>query len=370
MKSIHIKNFRTHQDTKLELTDGLNCLVGAPDSGKTNIIRSVLWALTNRPLGFRFHSDTTKDTDTSVRIEFKDKSFIELVKSKKGGLYYTSIDEEPLKAIGQDVPSSVSDIANMSELNIQKQLDKHFLICSSPSEVAKVFNRVTRLEKIDKSVSLLTTDINSCNKEIKNLSEQIQNLQSQINEIGDVEQMEQKNEVIIRLGQDIVDMQSKIEKLMIVIDNIESIKEQLSKTEDLKAARVVFTQIEDLDSEISTMRQNMDSLFSYIESIEALYNMNMVFYKSLDNAIEHYQSLEDQYQSLRDQHNDIVRLENILKAIEKTETDMELSNRKLQRKISDYKDFLKRITICPFCPQCHTPIEEHDFNLFLKGLSQ
>lgn len=365
IKSITIKNFRSHINTRLELADGVNCLVGTPDSGKTNIIRSLLWALTNRPSGFRFHSDTSSEADTSVRIDFTDKQWIQIIKNKSKGQYLTSIDKEPLKAIGQDVPNSVSDIANMSELNIQRQLDKHFLICSSPAEVAKTFNRITRLEKIDKSVSLLTTDINSQNKSIKSLTEEVKELQTKIDGIGSLKGMEIECRDIADDESDLKENDKKIEKVSIIATAIESVSAALDKYENLPDALKAFEVIEQLltekkdhDNDTESFLDIVDDLIDRSEKLEVT--------KDIEQALTDYELLRTESLSADRCNEDVFGLNYTIEKCENSESSMNLFKKELDIKVKEYKAFLKTIRFCPFCDKCSTPIAEHDFNLFLK----
>jgi chromosome segregation ATPase len=366
IKSIAIKNFRTHQNTILELTDGVNCLVGGPDSGKTNIIRGLLWALTNRPLGFRFHSDIAQDADTSVKIDFKEDQWIELSKNKKAANYTTSIDKEPLKAIGQDVPDSVSSIANMSELNIQKQLDRHFLICSTPAEVAKVFNRITRLEKIDKTVSLLTTDINSCNKEIKQVSEAIVDLQNQVDAIGDLSEMELECKAMIEYQDQIAEIESNQEVLQDKINSIVFASTSMQKYQGVEKASIGFQAIEKLQDDLQALEEESNDLELFVQALESAAGKYKALEKYIKNISVDYELLQSQLTAIESHQDEIGELQEHITDVERMRQAMTTVRDRRNAELQVYKAFLATIKICPFCDQCKAPLEKHDFNLFLK----
>lgn len=367
LKKITIDNFRTHHKTVLELSGGINVIIGLPDSGKTNIIRSILWLLTNRPLGFRFHSDISLEPNTMVRIDFQDGSWVELNKNNKGACYYkTSLDKEPLKAVGQNVPDSVTAIANMSELNIQKQLDRHFLICSSPVEVAKVFNRITRLEKIDKTVSLLTTDINSCNKEIRRTNDGIAEIQTALNQIGDLSSMELDSENIVNLQMQYNDLILGQSTLQSKVDFITSSLASMEKYANIQKAMAEFTMMADLQNNIDIFVEECEERESTIQSIQIAEKQ----YKKYQQC----QEMSADYESLMQCKDEVEYEEDILKELQKALENldkhclaMQEAGNKLKEELKSYKVFLNTIKICPFCDKCTTPLEEHDFNLFLKG---
>jgi len=68
---------------------------------------------------------------------------------------------------GQTVPEEVQAVLEIGDINVQGQLDQHFLITSSGGDVARTINKITKLENVDKWTSELTTNINTTSKIIK-----------------------------------------------------------------------------------------------------------------------------------------------------------------------------------------------------------
>lgn len=316
IKQLRIQNFRSHKNTKLEFVKGVNCIVGLPDSGKTNIIRAINWALTNRPLGFRFHSNFAKGP-TAVDIDFEEGNQISLVKSKSESGYVCN--EKEFRAIGSDVPDEVSRISNITELNLQTQMDKPFLICESPGEVAKVFNRVSKLEKPDLVIASLTTDINSKNKQIKTLSldkiefeeklKRFENLPQMKNDLDEIEQIENKRQKI----------KNEIDELFSMIENIEAVKKIMENMIDIDKARKELVSINKLYTEIANEQKKHMSLQDIITSTE---------------------EVEDKMQNIKMDYKDIQK---------------------------DFGKFLKTIKICPYCEKCTEPISAHNLDKFIKA---
>jgi len=316
IKQLRIQNFRSHKNTKLEFVKGVNCIVGLPDSGKTNIIRAINWALTNRPLGFRFHSNFAKGP-TAVDIDFEEGNQISLVKSKSESGYVCN--EKEFRAIGSDVPDEVSRISNITELNLQTQMDKPFLICESPGEVAKVFNRVSKLEKPDLVIASLTTDINSKNKQIKILSldkiefeeklKRFENLPQMKNDLDEIEQIENKRQKI----------KNEIDELFSMIENIEAVKKIMENIVDVAEAQKELANINKLYTEIANEQKKHMSLQDIITSTE---------------------EVEDKMQNIKMDYKDIQK---------------------------DFGKFLKTIKICPYCEKCTEPISAHNLDKFIKA---
>lgn len=317
IQKIDIKNFRSHKNTELEFVKGVNCIIGNPDSGKTNIIRAINWVLFNRPLGFRMHSDFVDDP-TNVTIELSDGKVVSFTKSKSRSVY--DCNGEELKAIGSDVPDEVKRILQMSELNIQRQLDKPFLICDSSGEVAKIFNRITRLEKPDKAVSLLTTDINSDNKKLKILVDQKNDLENRLEDLSDVEKMEKEMKKLVLEQQSLISMIDEISDLEDDIRTLESYEEFLKS----------FVSVSELEKVISSLEKVMEEMGELEFAI-----------KEMEMGVE---------------------------LLEGNEKQVDYFKKAMKVKAKKYKDLLSTITVCPFCAECKEPLEKHNLTDVLKGM--
>ena len=80
IKEISIKNFQSHKDSHIELSDGVNIIVGASDSGKSSLIRAIKWLATNRPSGESIRSTWGGKTEVEI---FTESLLIEEPNAKK-----------------------------------------------------------------------------------------------------------------------------------------------------------------------------------------------------------------------------------------------------------------------------------------------
>jgi exonuclease SbcC len=363
IKSIEINNFRTHRHTKLEFAKGINALIGLPDSGKTNIIRFINWVLKNRPLGFKFHSDFTDDI-TSGNIVFDESNIIELEKDKKA-IY--KVNGEVLKAIGTgDVPDMVSQVANMTDLNIQRQLDKPFLICESPSEVAKVFNRITKLEKVDEAISLLTTDINSENKKLKIIEGQELELRQQIEDLGNIEEINSLNDDIQDNQKEIVNIENKIEGIEDLISSVNSYNDEIDKLSIIDKANIDYEAIIVIDQIVLSLCGKIDSLEDLIDEIESKNKDIEIFGKNIKSSEDDLSEIEVLINDEDEVTANIFDLSEFVEDYNKLHIKFVDSKDSLSNLMEEYKCFIKTITICPFCDTCKEPIKSHNLDDILK----
>ena len=113
---LHIKNFQSHKDTKLDFVEGVNVIVGTTDSGKTALLRALRWLFRNRPTGDEFRSWWGGDTQVEVRL---DDGEVMRQKGNENLYYHRGV---AYKAFGTDVPEEISKHLNIDEINLQNLL--------------------------------------------------------------------------------------------------------------------------------------------------------------------------------------------------------------------------------------------------------
>lgn len=165
LSNLLIKFYQSHANTMLQFHPGVNGIIGRSLHGKTAIIRAIKWLITNRPSGFKFHSNFASDgSKTAVMLVTRDGDKVTLAKQGTKGMYEVDqidSEKEPLqfKKIGKNVPDIVKQKINLTDLNIQEQLDSPFLILSSAGEIAKTVNKVIQIEDIDKWIKLINRSV-------------------------------------------------------------------------------------------------------------------------------------------------------------------------------------------------------------------
>ncbi len=318
IKELIIENFRSYQKVKFDFVKGINCIIGLPDSGKTNVIRALKWALTNRPLGKRMLSNFSDDP-TLVGIELMEGNVITLKKDKKSVSY--KLNKTELKAIGSDVPDVITETANIGELNFQRQLDKPFLICESPGEVAKIFNKITRLEKPDRAISTLTTDINSENKILKQLKTDESDIKTEIESLGNVKEMDADFKAVEGINEMLVNIVIRKSGLNALVNEIE-------KSEKVK---------NNIGSIFTEMKKDLNELLEYEKR---------------------YEKIDDEREELLDHIDTITQVERNVKENKET----------LTNKAKQFRNFLDTIKVCPFCDKCKSPVSAHNLDEAIKGI--
>ena len=321
-KSLGIQNFQGHQNTFVEFSRGLNVIAGSSDSGKSAILRSILWVIKNRPLG-----DAVKNWKSGK----KDSVVVELVmenpangqeesiikeKTPKTVFYTLSNQPEPLSVIGRDVPKEVIDMVNFSELNFRGQHEP-YLLAITPGALAKMINDLVGLSVIDVSFKNLNSQStrlkSSCESIVKTIEEKDQGIQALYylpameSDIKNIETLQSKltintqkqselskiiadviaiqeealhNNTILVLGGKANDIQSlvttyqsqtqKIDTLRQNIEGIISTQTLAKENNKLLQMRIPAKEISDLIGEAQTGAQALVDLKSLVGSIESI----------------------------------------------------------------------------------------------------
>jgi len=160
LKELFIQNFQSHKDSLFTFGEGVNAITGTSRHGKSASLQAINWVINNRPSGeghisFWAWDKKGKQTAPTVVKITTDAHVVERVRSATMNGYI--IDGKALEAIGTDVPREVTDALNFSDMNVQAQMDKPFLLADSPGEVGRFFNKIVKLDAIDTFQSAIDT---------------------------------------------------------------------------------------------------------------------------------------------------------------------------------------------------------------------
>ena len=182
LQTIQIHNFQSHENSQLDLSPGINTLVGDSDCGKSAVMRAILWAITNSPQGDAYVSDWTKtpkgkkmsESATYVAIDTnpqKDRGKFSVVRKRSpefnGYEVFDGSDNTQFEALRTDVPREVSQCFNIGPVNIQRQMDPPFLIASTPGEAARFINQLVNLTDIDEAQTEINSLGRSCSADLR-----------------------------------------------------------------------------------------------------------------------------------------------------------------------------------------------------------
>jgi len=333
IEKIKIENFQSHSDTEIQFSSNVTVITGKSQSGKTSILRAFRWLAQNRPKGFRFHSYFSEDP-TKVEIQIDRRKIIHL-KNDKEEKYF--LDGESFEGFGFSVPDEILSLLNLSEINIQDQLEEPFLITSSPGSVARAVNEVTNLEQVDEWVSTLTSRINSLNKEISIYEQEIRSFEEKIEKYEGIEKVGSLLKKTSFLDEKIYESEETIHEIKSRLSDIDFCSEAIKSLLWVEKADKWIESLSELQEKISTIEYFIES----VNQIEVLEREVEILGSLIDKneVLNETEVWINKYELSRERLDDLIFLRGSIEELEKY----------LEEHKKKYKTLLKENGICPTC---------------------
>lgn len=236
IKTWTIHNFQSHADTVFDLHPGINAIIGDSDKGKSAALRSLFWAITNKPAGDAYISDWCRNEKGQLKKGQGSRVTVETVGGKtcsrirSADMNGYEVNGILCEAIRTEIPQEALDFFNFSEVNIQQQADAPFLLAAPAGEVARFFNRIIKLEEID----LVLANIESRRRKTKQQIEEAQNTieatSKRIEELGWVDAL---NLVIDKAGKLEAEIAQRDFKIAAIGTDLEQYKQLAQKLESV-----------------------------------------------------------------------------------------------------------------------------------------
>lgn len=339
IKSIRLKNIQAHKDSKLEFDKGINAIVGTSNNGKSTIIRALNWNRYNRPLGIDTLAShwivddkgNLKD-EMSVTIE-NDFGTVTRKRTKTENQYI--VNDKELNVVKSDVPLEVEQILNLSETNIQNQQDSPFLLSETSGKVAEYFNRIVRLDIIDRVLSKAETTRRKTNQEIQVLENNIKNNEKKLEDFSwlvDVEKLLNKIERVTLKNTQLKQNEKEL------LNKIIEYKNQLRNQRNLTDSKEILNTIEQELENNNRLNENYNSLKSEIEKYK-----NCKIYPDFNSNKDLIKQIEKELNCKENLNNQIVCLVNVISNYKNCIHNIELN----KEKIIELKKQLPEI--CPIC---------------------
>ncbi len=348
ISTIQIDNFQSHQNTILELDPGVNAITGASDSGKSAIIRALLWNFDNRPLGDAFCSWFAGKKPTSVGVEFAEGTYV--IKERKNGKNSYNLNGTKFEALKSDVPEDLATLVNLADYNISSQHSPYFLLQETGGEVARRFNELIGLDIIDRTFSKLDSIIRDSKGKIADCSNEIKDLEVQIAQYVSLNEIE----AILKKAVSDIDTKEKVaqrcSQLMESLNSLQSLEEEISLLLIDEQLEKDVARLKQLISDFEAKDAISKKLFNAIESIEETEG-NLETWNSwleIEGEQKAVKSLIDSYRGKSEREKKIfqalVSIENLNKEIEETE-------KACDRLSGQHLNLLSKVKKCPVCQE-------------------
>lgn len=341
IKRIKIENIQSHKETELELSSGINAIVGSSNNGKSAILRAFYWLVYNRPLGvdnllshWAFDKKGNQILPMKVSIE-NEKGTITRFRTKDLNQYI--VNGEELNVVKTDVPEQVEKMLCLTDTNIQRQQDTPFLLSLTSGQVAQYFNKTVRLDIIDRVLSNAESRRRKLNQDIKTNSELLKETQKKHEKYEWLEQAEKlliKYENISRKN---TELKEQVEILENQIQEFEKYSEVKEKYNFIPEVKKNLIKIKESENKVQELEENIENINSDLELYDSCKNKTYDFSepKKIINKIREINTKDIQTQ--------IDELEEQIEDFEDSECNIKMNKREIINLKKELPD------VCPLC---------------------
>lgn len=415
---VELINFQSHLHTKVKLTPGMNLFVGTSDSGKSALIRGLIWNMRNEPAGDEF---IRKGTTTATAITHWSHGYsIERTRGGNKNFYALFKDGELISeytGFGTKVPPEIIEVhgvvplSNGSYFNYADQLESAFMISDSPKVRAETIGNLDELGRIDEELVKINDDIKSANKEKKRTNAEITELQKEIDALERTHKTKAaKIQTLAMLKEAIVHKTRMVEQIEKHLERVHEIHEDINRhTIDIqKASRILTSWDETLPNKIQTSKNLSDSLSRLLKieselseinfmneekikelselshliqsSVLTFQNMNQMTNRlkeikdsreTIEQSIAHrtavidFSHVDKDVEKFKFIFNNLNRLEKIKQDIELSKNDVWKATDAIITLSEDFMTALQNAKVCPTCSQSTGAVCTHDLEKIL-----
>ena len=249
IQEVLITNFQSNENTHVIFDEHMNVIVGETSSGKSSILRAILWCLYNDPKGTDFI--TTGQSQVSVKLIFSDGTAIERRRTRtSAGQYLVTAPDGTVNSyqgFSHDLPAEVMETHQMPEvqlakdvkarLNVSSQLEGPFLLSESNLTKASIIGRIVGTQDIDQAIKELNKQVIGNSRSIKQSRLQVEEWERQLTHYQNLDAQKQ------------------------VIDLLELYVSEYEKTDqDVQAYQRVIQAKEELERQRQAVTQALNAL--------------------------------------------------------------------------------------------------------------
>lgn len=351
----------------MELSPGLNVIVGASDQGKSAIIRALRWLLFNEPRGtdyVRVGSSgpcrvTAELDDGTVisRERWGSRNVYELRRPSGEVLHFegfgTEIPEEIIRAHG--VRKVALDDQLEVALNLSTQLEGPFLLNQPGSVRAKAIGRICGVHVLDLAVKLASRELSNVDEQRARTESELAAVIREMEEYRDLDEelhTLEKLQAIVDQLQELQALQSALAEAKRQLDEIDAQCVQalqvLQRTSGLERCELLWAEIESKSFKL----RELESLRSELQSTDASIKAGLSYVARFEHVEESWQLLTQIGEGpallshLKQLREELVRIE---REIAQRRAEIKESRELRDRAVAEYAELLRRLGKCPVC---------------------
>lgn len=254
IKSIELVNIQKHKHITLSLS-GINVLIGETESGKTSILRGILWNILNNTSGEKLlNNDGAKAC--SVTITCGD-DVVSRNWSKTENTY--TLNGKKFSAIRTSVPDEVSKLYAVDSVNIQRRRDVPFMVYYKDTECAKQFGDMLDVSEIDRTIGASNAHVRELKTACDALSAEVSSAERGLEELSFIDEAAESFSAIKELVLAADSEERKQERFGVLSDKFTQAAEYTNKYIALGDALKQFTALDKFSEDITHIQDKLET---------------------------------------------------------------------------------------------------------------
>lgn len=284
---IRLKNIQKHKDLTLNL-DKINVIIGATDTGKTSVFRGLLWGLTNNESGENLiNNGGAKSCSVLLNIDGHE---VERSWTKSKNAY--RLDDKEFTTFRTTVPSPITDLLKMTELNVQGRRDLPFMVYYKASECANQFSEMLDLDEIDGTISNVNKAVKQKSEHCDNLKQQIKQYEDELKKYDKVDEAVQALSKLASIRGELLKVEERHTRLEALYNNACDAHKDFEKVPNPWGALEDLKRICDVITRYNTIGFKLDELNNYKTAYEMI-SSTLSKYKNFDKASNEFVKVTD-----------------------------------------------------------------------------
>ncbi len=329
VKKLVVENFQSHERTELELSPGLNVIVGPSDYGKSALVRALRWLFYNEPKGADFVRVGARSCRVSA--ELSNGVRLERVRDGRGNRYIVERPGKgalPLQGFGTEVPEEVVaatgvrkvalDERTRLEVNVAAQIEGPFLLAENGAVRAKVIGQLGGVHIIDYAHRGVLTDLRRAREEEARLAGEVARLEEELKEYDFLPSLEERLSRLAALLERAGQVVGEEDALQELFSQWEEVARELGR---LGAVLEVLAVVEEAEAKLSLLEekfreyQELAALRSALEEV----GVRLRLLERVLDATSGVAVLEERLTALEERAREVVLLSELGRELESVE---------------------------------------------------
>lgn len=327
LERIVIRNFQKHQSLTIAFDEQITTLWGPTEAGKSAVFRALRWLVLNiRP------NDHVKWGSSFAKVTlYVDGHKIIRKQGEEDNRYV--LDKEPLKSFNKGVPTPISDVLKMSEVNFQRQHAAHFWVSLSSSQVSKELNQIVDLGIIDSSLAEAASRVRATSSKITVAEERLADARKHNKSLKWVLEANTELSKIEAEQQHLSDLTLRREGLQVLLSQVQKSQQLTTNLGALIVDGQELLSKAKQAVQLTQKRKNLESILNQLDKAAQYTKLYIPNTKELGLIVDRR-----------------IQLESLITEIEDTQWELNQVSRSLDKAEKKLKT-MKRI-----CPMCKRPL--------------